>query len=120
MEPVRYVDVYKRQFLILYCPAPNAIAMEGEPVGVSIAAVHPAKIAMVKGLGLSLIHILFCYALQKLDNPLAMNLFWETSLFLGLMFVSESKEPSMRKNLNPVSYTHLGGAGTADPLIWFR
>ena len=25
---------------------------------------------------------LFCYALQKLDNPLAMNLFWETSLFL--------------------------------------
>ena len=43
---------------------------------------------------------LFCYALQKLDNPLAMNLFWETSLFLGLMFVSESKEPSMRKNLN--------------------
>ena len=43
---------------------------------------------------------LFCYALQKLDNPLAMNLFWETSLFLGLMFVSENKEPSMRKALD--------------------
>ena len=42
---------------------------------------------------------LFCYALQKLENPLAMNLFWETSLFLGLMFISDNKEASMRKNI---------------------
>ena len=37
--------------LILYWPAPNAMAMDGEPVGVSIAAVQPAKIAIVNGLG---------------------------------------------------------------------
>lgn len=43
---------------------------------------------------------LFCYALQKLENPLAMNLFWETSLFLGLMFISNNKEASMRKNMH--------------------
>ncbi|MCC2876803.1 GntR family transcriptional regulator [Lachnoclostridium pacaense] len=43
---------------------------------------------------------LFCYALQKLENPLAMNLFWETSLFLGLMFISDNKEASMRKNMH--------------------
>ncbi|WP_294145297.1 GntR family transcriptional regulator [uncultured Clostridium sp.] len=31
----------------------------------------------------------YCYVLQKLDNPLAMNLFWEISMFMGLMFIGE-------------------------------
>ena len=31
----------------------------------------------------------FCYVLQKLENPLAMNLYWETSMFLGLLFIGE-------------------------------
>lgn len=30
---------------------------------------------------------LFCFILQKTDNPLAMNLYWETSIFLGLLFL---------------------------------
>ena len=72
---------------------------------------------------------LFCYALQKLDSPLAMNLFWETSLFLGLMFVSENKElheallhflrdsvekafQSIRRSLDP--FTQAGPV----PFVW--
>lgn len=31
----------------------------------------------------------YCYVLQKLENPLAMNLFWEISMFMGLMFIVE-------------------------------
>ena len=31
----------------------------------------------------------FCYVLQKLDNPLAMNLFWEIALFMGLLSIGE-------------------------------
>ncbi|MBO1722171.1 GntR family transcriptional regulator [Extibacter sp. GGCC_0201] len=34
----------------------------------------------------------FCFILQKLDNPLAMNLYWETSLFWGLLFLKQNKE----------------------------
>lgn len=29
----------------------------------------------------------FCHILQKMDNPLSMNLFWETSFFIGLLFL---------------------------------
>lgn len=32
----------------------------------------------------------YTFVLQKLQNPLAMNLFWETSLFMGLMFIGEN------------------------------
>lgn len=32
----------------------------------------------------------YCYVLQKLENPLAMNLFWEISMFMGLMFIGEN------------------------------
>ena len=32
----------------------------------------------------------FCYLLQKLENPLCMNLFWEASLFMGFLFVKDS------------------------------
>lgn len=31
----------------------------------------------------------YSYVLQKLENPLAMNLFWEISMFMGLMFIGE-------------------------------
>lgn len=31
----------------------------------------------------------YSYALQKLENPLTMNLFWEISMFMGLMFIGE-------------------------------
>lgn len=31
----------------------------------------------------------YCYVLQKLENPLTMNLFWEISMFMGLMFIGE-------------------------------
>lgn len=40
----------------------------------------------------------FSYILQKLENPLAMNLFWETSLYMGLMFIGEDGEDNMRNN----------------------
>ncbi|WP_262397667.1 GntR family transcriptional regulator [Zongyangia hominis] len=34
---------------------------------------------------------LFCYILQKAQNPLVMNLFWESTLYLGLPFPMEDK-----------------------------
>ena len=34
----------------------------------------------------------FCDILQTLNNPLAMNLFWETSFFTGLFFLSEDTD----------------------------
>lgn len=37
----------------------------------------------------------FCYILQKLENPLVMNLFWETSLFLGLLYFDEQVHPKI-------------------------
>ncbi|MCB6203070.1 GntR family transcriptional regulator [Extibacter muris] len=37
----------------------------------------------------------FCFVLQKLDNPLAMNLYWETSLFWGLLFLKQDKETDL-------------------------
>lgn len=33
----------------------------------------------------------FCYILQKVQNPLVMNLFWESTLYLGLPFPMENK-----------------------------
>lgn len=36
--------------------------------------------------------LFYCYTLQKIDNPLLMNLFWEISLFLGFPF-SKSGSP---------------------------
>lgn len=44
----------------------------------------------------------FCFVLQRLDNPLAMNLYWETSLFLGLLFLKQDKE----KDLSDVELMH--------------
>lgn len=43
-------------------------------------------------------HVLkfFCYVLQKLENPLTMNLYWETSMFFGLPFVGEKMIPNLR------------------------
>ena len=35
----------------------------------------------------------FCSILQALNNPLAMNLFWETSFFVGLFFLDEDTDP---------------------------
>lgn len=32
---------------------------------------------------------LFCFILQKTDNPLAMNLYWETSIYWGLLFLKD-------------------------------
>lgn len=36
----------------------------------------------------------YCYILQKVENPLIMNLFWETSLFLGFPSLSQIEFPS--------------------------
>lgn len=36
------------------------------------------------------ITLFYCYTLQKIENPLLLNLFWETSLFLGFPFVKPS------------------------------
>ncbi|RGU94567.1 GntR family transcriptional regulator [Clostridium sp. AF15-17LB] len=44
----------------------------------------------------------FCFVLQRLDNPLAMNLYWETSLFWGLLFLKQDKE----KDLSDVELMH--------------
>lgn len=50
----------------------------------------------------------FCYIEQKLENSLAMNLFWETSLFLGLLFIGDKggdsihNEDNIRKGLSDV------------------
>ena len=38
----------------------------------------------------------FGYVLQKLENPLTMNLYWETSMFFGLSFVGEKIIPNLR------------------------
>lgn len=35
----------------------------------------------------------YCYILQKVENPLIMNLFWETSLFLGFPSLSQIEFP---------------------------
>lgn len=37
----------------------------------------------------------YCFVLQKAGNPLVMNLFWETSLFLGLPFIRENQDSSL-------------------------
>lgn len=44
----------------------------------------------------------FCFVLQKMDNPLAMNLYWETSLFWGLLFLKQDPE----KDLSDVERMH--------------
>ena len=44
----------------------------------------------------------FCFVLQRLDNPLAMNLYWETSLVWGLLFLKQDKE----KDLSDVELMH--------------
>lgn len=35
----------------------------------------------------------FCFILQKADNPLLMNLYWETSYFMGFPFLREEDDP---------------------------
>lgn len=37
----------------------------------------------------------FCFVLQKLDNPLLMNLYWETSIFWGLLFLKQNGEQDL-------------------------
>lgn len=37
--------------------------------------------------------LFYCYTLQKIENPLILNLFWETSLFLGFPFVKPAPYP---------------------------
>ena len=37
--------------------------------------------------------LFYCYTLQKIENPLLLNLFWETSLFLGFPFTRPSPYP---------------------------
>ena len=44
----------------------------------------------------------FCFVLQKTDNPLAMNLFWETSIYWGLLFLEQDGE----KGLSDVNLMH--------------
>lgn len=44
----------------------------------------------------------FCFVLQKMDNPLAMNLYWETSIFWGLLFVKQGEE----KDLSDLKIMH--------------
>lgn len=39
--------------------------------------------------------LFYCYALQKLDNPLAMNLYWEASIFLGFPFMKEDANAAL-------------------------
>ena len=36
---------------------------------------------------------LYCFLLQKLENPLVLNLFWETSLFLGFPSLNQIDLP---------------------------
>ncbi|WP_195269835.1 GntR family transcriptional regulator [Eubacterium sp. 1001713B170207_170306_E7] len=51
---------------------------------------------------------IYCFVLQKMDNPLIMNLFWETSLYLGLPYLSEKDSAGpcstdmMRKRIETV------------------
>ena len=35
--------------------------------------------------------LFYCYTLQKMENPLALNLFWEISLFLGFPYVKRGR-----------------------------
>ena len=44
----------------------------------------------------------FCFVLQKLDNPLAMNLYWEMTLFWGLLFLKQDED----KELSHVELMH--------------
>ncbi|MBT9776951.1 GntR family transcriptional regulator [Clostridium sp. MCC353] len=37
--------------------------------------------------------LFYCYTLQKMENPLLLNLFWETSLFLGYPFAKSGRHP---------------------------
>ena len=41
--------------------------------------------------------LFYAYTLQKLENPLAMNLFWETWLFHGLLYL---KNPQAVESYN--------------------
>lgn len=34
----------------------------------------------------------FCFVFQKMDNPLVMNLYWETSVFWGPLFVKQEED----------------------------
>lgn len=40
----------------------------------------------------------YCYTLQKLENPLLMNLFWESALFQGFPFVQETEDANIYNN----------------------
>lgn len=44
----------------------------------------------------------FCFVLQKIDNPLAMNLYWETSIYWGLLFLKHDDG----KDLSDVALLH--------------
>lgn len=44
----------------------------------------------------------FCFVLQKMENPLAMNLYWETSFFWGLLFVKQGG----KKDLSDLKIMH--------------
>lgn len=41
---------------------------------------------------------LYCFTLQKLENPLLMNLFWESALFQGFPFVQEAEDANIYNN----------------------
>lgn len=45
-----------------------------------------------EGTGTSDIFRFFSFILQKMENPLAMNLFWETSIYWGLLFMRQDEE----------------------------
>ena len=44
----------------------------------------------------------FCFVLQRIDNPLAMNLYWEASLYCGLLFL----KPNEADSLNDLDVLH--------------
>ena len=46
----------------------------------------------------------FCFLLQQIDNPLAMNLYWETSIYWGLLFLKQGGE----KDLSDIPLMHEG------------
>jgi len=46
---------------------------------------------LARGSGTEDVLHFFCYILQLIDNPLAMNLYWETSIYWGLLFLRREK-----------------------------
>ena len=51
----------------------------------------------IERLGTDDLLYIFSYLLQKLDNPLALNLFWEVSLFMGLLFFNDKEDYTFRR-----------------------